>query len=677
MPEVRFFDCALIEPLEARIAPAILFTYTDVDGDLVSVKISKGNTGDATFTTASAGTLGGFQLQTIDLNGNHHFDGANITVTAKPQTIGGIKHGDGLANVGFIDASGGGGINLGLVSVNGDLRKINAGNGAGLAINQLKLGSMGELGASTIVGTIESSTITGNVKSISIRGNIVGGSFGTSGNVQNFTLGGSLIATDAETNGQVTIGGTAGAILIKGDIRGANGGDTGIFHVVGNATSIAINGSIVGGPDSDSGQLVTDNNVKSLRIGSVIGGSGVDAGRANIGGGVTSLVINGSIVGSDEDGSGVVDINDPAGKVVIRGDVRGGAGKNSGVISSNGFAGLNLAGSILGGDGQGSGTADFGQSAVGNVVIAGSIVGGVGDTSGHLTMGSENATTATVIIRGDVRGGGGPNSGQVEANHDGVTSLTIQGSVIGAGGTMSGSVLMDKSMKTLHIGDDLRAGSANAAGFIKVTGDPKLISVGGSIFGGAVAEAGEVVVDGKLGEFHVGGSIVGLASRSAQFAFLGDNSAPGTDHTAVGKITVGHDVRFATILAGWKDRPPTFANEAIDADAQIGSVQVGGDWIASNLIAGTVAGADTKFGTVDDVKITDGSDDPAAASQIGSVVITGQIAGTVGGSDAFGFVSQTIVSFKVGGAQLGLIAGTSNDVQALGVTGDVTLREVS
>ena len=120
----------LIEPLEARIAPAILFTYTDVDGDFVTVKISKGNAGDAIFThPAVAGTFGE-QLQKIDLNGNQVFKGANITITAKPQDVfgNGQIRGDGLATIGFIEASGGGGIDLGAVTIRGDLGKIKAGD---------------------------------------------------------------------------------------------------------------------------------------------------------------------------------------------------------------------------------------------------------------------------------------------------------------------------------------------------------------------------------------------------------------------------------------------------------------------------------------------------------------------------------------------------------------------
>src|SRR5262249_27596031 len=60
---------AVIEPLEARIAPAAVFTFTDVDGDLVTVKTSKGTNDQlAALITphlVPAGSLGGKQLQEI------------------------------------------------------------------------------------------------------------------------------------------------------------------------------------------------------------------------------------------------------------------------------------------------------------------------------------------------------------------------------------------------------------------------------------------------------------------------------------------------------------------------------------------------------------------------------------------------------------------------------------
>ena len=39
-------DRSLIETLESRIAPAGVFTYIDVDGDIVTVKTSKGTNQD-------------------------------------------------------------------------------------------------------------------------------------------------------------------------------------------------------------------------------------------------------------------------------------------------------------------------------------------------------------------------------------------------------------------------------------------------------------------------------------------------------------------------------------------------------------------------------------------------------------------------------------------------------
>src|SRR6188768_3190645 len=101
-----------IELLESRIAPATLVnpttvTYTDVDFDLVTVKISKGtftdpnvSTDDFTFTGIPAF---GQRLVLIDLsNDGTMFDGATLTITAT-RTAGG---GDGHVNVGFIDSSG-------------------------------------------------------------------------------------------------------------------------------------------------------------------------------------------------------------------------------------------------------------------------------------------------------------------------------------------------------------------------------------------------------------------------------------------------------------------------------------------------------------------------------------------------------------------------------------------
>src|SRR5262245_56852478 len=111
-----------IEPLELRIAPATLVnpttvTYTDVDGDLVTVKISKGafqdpahplfGTDDFTFMNIGVGE----QLQIVNLSDDgSDFQGANLTITA----VRGPMGGDGRANVGHLNSAG---RDLGVVTV--------------------------------------------------------------------------------------------------------------------------------------------------------------------------------------------------------------------------------------------------------------------------------------------------------------------------------------------------------------------------------------------------------------------------------------------------------------------------------------------------------------------------------------------------------------------------------
>jgi hypothetical protein len=114
----------------------------------------------------------------------------------------------------------------------------------------------------------------------------------------------------------------------------------------------------------------------------------------------------------------------------------------------------------------------------------------------------------------------------------------------------------------------------------------------------------------------------------------------------------------------------------INADAQIGCVTVGGDWIASSIAAGSVPGLDGVFGTADDAKMTGAGvkDDAGISSRIESFEIDGQILGTVGGTDHFGIVAESIGVVKVGATTIPTTAG--NDDTTIGITGDFRLREV-
>ena len=98
-------------------------SFTSTDGDAVSVKLTKGSL-DATnvLLTPNAG-LTGADLQLLDFHGNQAFNGTKIKITAKHTATGG----DGFFDLGNIDATG---INLGAVTIPGDLGTSAPGRGA-------------------------------------------------------------------------------------------------------------------------------------------------------------------------------------------------------------------------------------------------------------------------------------------------------------------------------------------------------------------------------------------------------------------------------------------------------------------------------------------------------------------------------------------------------------------
>src|SRR6476619_424414 len=101
-----------LESLESRETPtvtvvnALTATYTDVDGDRVTITSSQGDLHNAGFFfTASAL---GEQLNSVELNGGFGFSGTNLSITAAKSPTG-----DGLVNVGYIHSAN----NLGAVKV--------------------------------------------------------------------------------------------------------------------------------------------------------------------------------------------------------------------------------------------------------------------------------------------------------------------------------------------------------------------------------------------------------------------------------------------------------------------------------------------------------------------------------------------------------------------------------
>ena len=166
----------------------------------------------------------GEELQRIDFSANAGaFAGTNLTVTATRTVLGG----DGLVNVGYIDAGtsgGGSALDLGLIVIRGDLGRIDAGGAAlgSAAVKGLTVNSMGLFSTTTqeaggdlrsdIAGALRFLKVTGSfhgaqlhcgsVGAIAIGGDLVGGSA-----LGSLFLGGDHSGFVAQQIGSLKIGG--------------------------------------------------------------------------------------------------------------------------------------------------------------------------------------------------------------------------------------------------------------------------------------------------------------------------------------------------------------------------------------------------------------------------------------------------------------------------------------
>ena len=264
-------------------------TFTDWDGDLVTIKSTRGPLDAAQFHLSSPNPLtGGAHLIYADFTAGAGFAGANISFTAKRGPTGG----DGLVNVGTIDARN---VLLGKVSVDGDLQQLDAAGVAGLTVYSLgqfagedvkgapltsEIGL--KLGALTVKTDASRVTLAaqtfGAIKALNLDAvSIFAAGFGNPGTpaaalvIKSLTVTGSVRAsqifagydaTGAAVNADVAIG----KVIVKGQwiasdlVAGARTGTDGIFAtaddslipggnaIVAKIASITIAGAAFGTP---------------------------------------------------------------------------------------------------------------------------------------------------------------------------------------------------------------------------------------------------------------------------------------------------------------------------------------------------------------------------------------------------------------------------------------------
>lgn len=726
---------SIIEILEPRIAPALVIVnsttaiYTDTDGDLVTVKLSKpGMNADAfLFIPVPANPFGGQQLGQLVVGAFDDPDGLSIRITATRQDADGDgrKDGDGLVNVGLIDA-GGRGVDLRDVLVDGDLGAIQAGDfdESTPGLNSLSVGSLGGAGLTSGVGE-RITFIRGSLGKLTVRGDVMQAAAFVEGDLGSVTIQGSLIGGTDDNSGVILTQGNLGPVKIRGDVIGSSGTSSGSIQAGRDLQSVRIGGSIIGGSDTDSGSIQSGvfgpGNMGSVKIGGdLVGGTigngtqGTDSGAIIANGRITSVSIGGSVLGGAANNSGIIRAATQLGAVSIGGDVVGGEGVSSARINAQGgIAKLSVAGSLSGGQGFGSGTI-LNAGHVGSVTIGGDVIGGESFTGeiaanftgvisplsvrkisigGSLVGGIDTvqapnfiATTMSgailtigdigkIKIGGDVVGTNSVETGFISAGGN-IGKISIGGSLLGGTNSRSGMIDSTGAIETIRIGNDIRGGSSagelDDSGTIQA-GRINSLFVGGSIITGTrlgteadLVRNASVHATDYIGTIKVQGSLIGNFETPVVITARGHTNPTNTTDVALKKLTVGGSVEFTDIILGY-DQSLIGRN----ADAQAGKIRVGGDWRGSSLIAGLDRGPDLVFGTSDDRKLaaTFGSEpvkDAGPISRIASIVIGGQVSGGGDSFLAFGLGAEHVQSLKINGSTVPLTPGASNDTFALG-----------
>ncbi|MGB8169432.1 MAG: DUF4394 domain-containing protein, partial [Chthoniobacteraceae bacterium] len=285
-------------------------TFTDVDGDLATVKTSVGAFGKADFNLAfvASGTDRG-QLTRLTLSDDGpEFVDAKISISAAKK-----PGGDGLVNVGFIDATG---LPLNSITIKGDLGQVEVGNTTA-GLKMLDVRSMGRLGMLTQGYTNPSgifdltSISNGPLGTLKVAGDITEASVRASGPglaIGSVNILGSLIGGALPLSGLIYVNGKLGPVKIGGDLIGGGGDNSGSIQGT-KLTSVVIGsahpGSIRGGAGFFSGSIFGATGIGSIKItGSLHGDVGFVSGNINSSGNVGPITIGGDMEGNIADQSG-------------------------------------------------------------------------------------------------------------------------------------------------------------------------------------------------------------------------------------------------------------------------------------------------------------------------------------------------------------------------------------
>jgi hypothetical protein len=641
-----------IEILEGRIAPAAVFTFTDIDGDTVKITSSKGTVADLQAALNPLPVDSTTPTQILSLNLGAVFKGADISIVAGASTTDAA-----FVNIGFINAAG---IDLGKVTVDGDLNRIVAGDGnsktAGL--RALTVNSFGKFDVtpgdqagefdSKITGALPSLRVVGDMQGAFIK--VIGSDSETAqnpvtdrdGKIGKVFIGGSLIGTARENGGAIYATGDIGKIDVIGNITGFTGANARVADGQDHNASIisdgglgviTIGGNLTGGDGDFTGHITSGAGIKAFSVKNLIGGYGEESGVVGSSSSLGKVTIAESVIGSDgyRSGSILSQANMQAVSVGLK--LEGGGGESSGWIAAGGTLtsvtiGKNLpaeSDAVIGGGGEFSGSVGA-RGSVGAVQVFGNLVGGYGPSSGQVVS---QGTIKSVTIEGDLVGGDDFESGAIGSLR-GLGPILIKGSIIAGSGERSGLITTQKafyregdtffaapiaSVTVLgsidgggQIPDVFQDGPvalANssagpfAAGII-ASGNLGPVLVRGSVTGGDGYSSGRISATGEMKSVTIEGSLSG-----------GDGNGSGTitSSGALGPVSIGEKT-LGNVEGGFGD-----FSGVIFSGVKIAKVTIGG-----NLFGG--------YGYSSGVIET--SNESSNGADIGAIFIGGSI---VGGSD--------------------------------------------
>jgi hypothetical protein len=460
----------------------------------------------------------------------------------------------------------------------------------------------------------------------------------------------------------VSVAGDLGRILVGDTVTTTKGLGSLVVQSIGKygtSTQLGTSPNLISRFENGVGSITVRGDVNGAFLHATATGT---ATTAKIG----TVVIKGSLIGGDATDTGEIAAADGIGSVTIAGSIIGGAGMQSGRIGTSADPVSQSPG-----------------GSIGKIYVGGDLVGGSNSASGIIDTGT---TIGAVTIKGDIIGGSKFQAGVISADL-GIASATVLGSIIGGTFGETGGIESQGNLGTIKIAGDLRGSDFSSASSLKHTGFVFAlgsitggVSVGGSLIsglesgGGTLSFSGSIQAGKAIASVTVGGAVTGSAATPVVISGGGAAVKTKTD-LAIKSLSVLGNVNYALIQGGYDT-----TGAAIDGDAQLGAIKVGGDLIASDVVSG-VQSTDAYFGNFD--KVIAAGNTTSIVSSIASLTVGGQIAGTVDPAvsgpaptksvDTFGIEAQLIGSIKTGTVTLPLKAGAGNDDLRLSQT---TLHDV-